>query len=149
VTIVAAQSGDALAPFQTKAGDALAMLKPGTHTAAAMFAMAHSENVFLTWILRVVGFLCLLFGLRMVLAPLAVAGDVLPILGSLMRLGITFVAFSLALPLSLLTVAAAWLFYRPVLAGILIASGVAAVVLVKLFAAKRRPAAAASAAVPS
>jgi len=65
--------------------------------------------------LRVLGFLLMALGLYMIFNPLAVLADVLPILGSLAGAGIGFFAGAVALFLSLVTIALAWLFYRPLL----------------------------------
>ena len=86
-----------------------------------MFAAARRNNALMTWLLRLVGFLMMYFGLSMVFRPLSVLGDVLPILGDIIGLGTGFVAGTIALVCSLVTIAIAWLFYRPVLAVILIA----------------------------
>jgi hypothetical protein len=51
---------------------------------------------------------------------LAVLADVLPFLGTMTRMGTGLFAMVIAASVSLLTIASAWLFYRPVLAGVLI-----------------------------
>jgi hypothetical protein len=61
------------------------------------------------------------FGLSMILKPLSVLADVLPILGDIVEMGMGIVAGLVALVCSLVTIAIAWLFYRPILGGILLA----------------------------
>ena len=61
------------------------------------------------------------FGLSMVFKPLSVLADVLPILGDIVEMGMGLVAGLLALICALVTIAIAWLFYRPILGGILLA----------------------------
>jgi len=141
VSVLAAQTGQSFAAYQTKAGDALEDLRLGTLTAAAMFAAAQSENAMMTWILRLLGFILMAAGIGMVLRPLAVVADVLPFLGDILRLGIGFVAVSVSLPLTLITIAIAWLVYRPVMGVGLLATGILAFVLVKIMAQKRKAAA--------
>lgn len=121
VSIVAQQTGDTFEAFHAKAGGTIAWLKSGTHSAADMFAAKETENTMFTWLLRAGGFLLMAFGLGVCFSPLAVLADVLPFLGSLMRMGTGLFAFVIAAVVSLLTIASAWLFYRPVLAGVLIA----------------------------
>jgi ABC-type antimicrobial peptide transport system permease subunit len=51
--------------------------------------------------------------------------DVLPFLGNLVGMGTGLLAFLLATPSSLLVVALPWIYYRPVLAILLLAGAVA------------------------
>jgi len=70
-----------------------------------------------------------------------VVADVLPILGDLLRGGIAVFAGVVAACLSLVTIAAAWLAYRPVLGiGLLAAAVVLLVAGWKLLGAKKRSA---------
>jgi hypothetical protein len=55
----------------------------------------------------------------------------LPFLGDLIAMGTGLFAFLLSLPFTLLTIAVAWIAYRPLLAGILIAIAVVSVVAMK------------------
>ncbi|HET7844361.1 MAG TPA: TMEM43 family protein [Xanthomonadales bacterium] len=126
-SFVAKQSGRGLAEYATKAGDGILLVEHGTHDAKEMFANAHSANEMLAWLLRGIGFALMWIGLSLVLRPIAVVADVVPLLGTLLSKGLGFVAFVFAACFSLLTIAAAWLRYRP---GLGIALVVAVVLLV-------------------
>ena len=78
------------------------------------------------------------FGLSMVFKPLSVLADVLPILGDLVEMGMGFVAGLIALVCSLITIAVAWIFFRPVLGIILlvIAGALIGLLIKKMVAAK-------------
>ena len=58
-------------------------------------------------------FLLMFIGLCLVFKPLSVVADVLPIFGDLVGLGTGVVSFGIAATCSLLTIAFAWIFYRP------------------------------------
>ena len=148
VSVVAQQAGDSFQPYQTDAGDALDMLAVGQKSAKQMFAAAEASNRMMTWILRLVGFIIMAAGIGMVFGPLATLADVLPILGDILRLGIGLFAVVVALVLSLITIAIAWLFYRPVLGVILLAAAGGLFYFVKQ-RGKARKAAAAPAAAPA
>jgi hypothetical protein len=120
VSIVAQQTGDTFEAYKAHAGGTIAWLKSGSLSAADMFAAKETENTIITWLLRGVGFLLMAFGLGMCFSPLAVLADVLPFLGDLMRMGTGLFAAVIAASISLLTIASAWFFYRPILAGVLI-----------------------------
>ncbi len=126
VTLISGQVGQSFAPYKAKYGE-LELLKQGTLTADQMFTAAEKENKMMTWFLRILGFVIMFAGLSMVLKPISVVLDVLPILGNIAQIGIGIVAFLIALPLSLITIAIAWLYYRPVLAIILLAISGAAI----------------------
>lgn len=131
-SIVSKQKGQSFEPYETKNGN-LELVKTGTMTADQMFTAAEKENKMMTWFLRILGFFIMFVGISMVLKPISVVLDVLPILGNIAEIGIGIVAFLIALPLSLITIAIAWLYYRPVLAIILLAvSGAAIYFLVTL-----------------
>jgi hypothetical protein len=146
VSLVAKQSGSSFEPYQTKAGDPISLIRPGKLTAEAMFQSAEAANQTLTWIARAVGFLCMLFGVGMVFRPLVVVADVVPLIGSLLGLGTFLVALGVALPLSTLTIAVAWLMVRPLLGGALLAGAVLVLGGVIALGRKRKAARAAKAA---
>lgn len=115
ISICAVQTGESLKPYIAKNGKSIELMMDGIKAADEMFQSAQNSNKILTWILRIVGFYLMYLGISTVLAPLAVLADVLPFLGSLVSTGTKAVSFLLALPLSLLVIALAWIFYRPVL----------------------------------
>lgn len=145
VSIVARQVGNGFEPYQTQAGDAIQMVEDGVRPAAAMFQAAQDQNVFLTWMVRFGGSLLMFFGWLMILRPIGVAADVLPILGTLVRAGTSLVGLALTAIVAPLTIAIAWFWVRPLLAAIVFAGGAAATYLIVRLARGRRPAAAAPA----
>lgn len=115
VSVVSRQVRDTFEPYQAEAGDAIEMLEVGTVSADSMFTSAEKANAVLTWILRLAGFLVMAFGIAMLFGPIVAIADVLPILGTLIGIGAAVFAGVVALSLSLLTIALAWLFYRPLI----------------------------------
>jgi hypothetical protein len=69
----------------------------------------------MTWILRLVGFILMLVGFSLLFRPLSVLADVVPFIGDIVGVGTGFVAFLLSLPLSLLVISVARIFYRPLI----------------------------------
>ncbi len=142
VSIVAQQTGGTFQPYQTKAGDKLAMLEMGVLGAQQMFTNAMEANVALTWILRFVGFLLMAVGLFTIMRPFAVMASVLPFLGDLLGMGLGLFAGAVAFALTFITVAIAWVVYRPVLGIALLVLGAGLVVGLKVLGSKKRNAAA-------
>ena len=89
--------------------------------AAAMFETARTNNAIMTWLIRLGGFLLMFFGLSTVFKPLSVLADVLPILGDIVGIGTGLVAGIISIVCSLVTIAIAWVFYRPILGILLLA----------------------------
>ena len=61
-----------------------------------MFAAAQSENTFIAWLLRLVGFIVMFIGTALVFKPLKVLADVLPLAGRIVGAGTGFIAFLLS-----------------------------------------------------
>ena len=132
VSIIAQQVGSSFEPFTGKSGSTIEMLHIGDHSAAAMFADAQKSNIIKTWVVRVVGFLIMLIGFNLLFKPFSVIADVLPIAGTVVGIGTGIVAFLLSAPLSLLTIASAWIFYRPLIGiPLLIVAGLGIFFLIK------------------
>jgi len=137
-SVIAKQVGNTFEPYRTKAGGAIELLETGIHTADAMIQKEQESNIMLTWILRLAGFLLMLVGLSMIFKLLSVLADVLPILGDIVGAGTGIISFLSAAVLSLLTIAVAWIVYRPILGIILmvVAVGLTVAITGKLKSAK-------------
>lgn len=121
LSIVGAQTSGMLQSYPTKSGSPILMVRTGTASADQMFAQAKATNKTMAWVFRGIGFVMVILGLKMVLGPLGVIGDVVPFVGSIVRMGTGFIATMAGLALGTITIAVAWLFYRPILSIILFA----------------------------
>jgi hypothetical protein len=124
INVVARQIGNTFEPYRAKAGGTIQLVAMGAQSAGTMFAEAKTENSMRTWIFRAVGLLLMFIGLALIFAPLSTLGDVVPVIGGLLRLGTGLIAGVMALCLSLMTIATAWIAYRPVLGAGLLALAV-------------------------
>jgi len=125
VSLVARQTGNSFAPYQTKAGDKLFMITAGIVTSQAMFKQAEKTNSLITWLIRAGGTLAMFIAFLMILRPITMLGAVLPILSQLVAFGTGLIAFVLTVLIAPLTIAIAWFAVRPLLAAIVLAVGVA------------------------
>ena len=150
ISLVANQVNDTFEPYHAKAGGTIELLQSGTFSAEAMFQQAQKSNTILTWILRVVGFVLMLLGFQLILAPLSVFADVLPILGSIVGVGTGLIASLVAGVLSFLTIGVAWIVYRPLIGIIMLvlSGGIGFFMFTKLKKAPAVQAAPATAAAP-
>jgi hypothetical protein len=124
-SIVARQAGDELAEYVASNGRTVLLVESGEVPAATMFEGAQRRNTIFTWVLRGFGTLGMWLGLSLVFAPISLVLDILPMLGTIGSWGIGLVTGLISLLMSVLTIALAWVFYRPLLGGTLIALVVA------------------------
>ena len=126
ISLVYVQVGDSFAPYQAKTGE-VALQVDGIQTADQMFTSAQNANKLVTWLLRLLGFVLIYGGFESIFKPIQVLASIIPFLGRMVGVGTSAVSFLLALPISLLVIALAWLFYRPVLSIILLVVTVGAI----------------------
>jgi hypothetical protein len=131
VSLLARQVDNTFEAHTTSHGTSIERLMPGILSADAMFEQMVRENTIMTWALRIGGVLMMVIGFGLILKPIRVTFDVLPILGSIAGAGIGVISLVLGLVLSLTTIALAWLFYRPLLSIVLIAVCVGIVYLAR------------------
>jgi hypothetical protein len=120
LSILARQSGEGFAVFTTKNGYELELASTGDHSATELIENKRKAEAILTWILRGVGTLAMFLGFAVFLAPLSTMAAVIPLLGGVVRGAVGLVALAIAVPLSILVIAFAWLAYRPLIGGALI-----------------------------
>lgn len=124
LSLIGAQTTGVIRPYPTKAGAPILMVRDGTASANEMFAEAKATNKVMTWALRGVGVVVMIAAFGMVLGPLGVLADVLPLLGKVVRMGTGLVAAILGISLSLVVIALSWFAFRPLLSiGLLVVAG--------------------------
>ncbi len=146
ISVVGGQKGNMLEPFNhPKLNNPIVLLEVGHRSAAELFEAAKQANAIMTWVLRLVGFLLMFIGFKLVTRPLSVLADVIPILGSAVGCASGFVAFFVSGAFSLITIAIAWIFYRPLLGIALLVIGGALIGGAIFFFMKQKKSAAATA----
>lgn len=135
ISILAKVIRDTFEPFRASNGNTFSRVSMGTVGAGNMFGDAISDSTMLTWALRGVGVVLVMIALGLFMMPLSVFADFIPLAGSIVGAGTGLVAFLLGLAWSLVIIAVAWLRFRPLIGGGLLAL---AAVLVLLLCAKGR-----------
>ena len=117
LSVVAKQeAGGRLGDWRTSNGRTIRMVQTGE--------AAEKGNRVITWLLRLAGVLLAVFGIRSVLAPLAMLAAVVPFIKAILSAGIGLVSWVLGLALSLVVIGVAWLAYRPLVGVPLLATGI-------------------------
>lgn len=145
ISIIAGQNGMTFEPFAVRSLGTIELLESGTLSAAAMFQKEKEGNAALTWILRLVGFFMMVIGLMLTANLFSVLASIVPFFGDIVGAGTGILAFLIALPLTLVTIALAWLAYRPVIGIPLLLAAVGSVVfgIMKLIKSRKKARAAA------
>ena len=118
VSLVAQLDGNTFVKYTGKSckdGYEYSSIYDGTKSASEVFAQNRTENTFMTWILRLVGFLLVFAGFNSFFKLGEALLDVLPFLGNIFGFAGKIIAGLLAIVWSFVIIAIAWLFYRPLL----------------------------------
>lgn len=132
VSVMAVQSGDTFSPYQTKSGKTKFLLYEGLLSAEEVVAGEEQKAKMLRWILRGAGVVAMFIGFSLLLRPLSVLADVIPLFGSLVGGATAVASLLLALGISSLIIALSWVAFRPLLGIPLLALGIGCFVLVFL-----------------
>jgi gamma-tubulin complex component 4 len=117
ISVLAQQSSGGFAPYTASNGYSVALAAIGNHTAADLIQRQRQVEALTTWILRGVGWLLIFAGFAAFMAPLSAIASFVPILGGLVRGAVGGFAFVLSVPMTVVVIALAWIFYRPLLGG--------------------------------
>ena len=113
-----------------------------------MIQAEEEADATLKWGLRIGGIILMAIGIGMIFNPLKELADVIPLVGGLISAGIGFFAFLIALFISFVVMAIAWIAARPVMGIILLVVAAAAIVGLVMMAKKKNAGAPAAGAAP-
>lgn len=115
VTVMAVVDGDSFKPFKAKNGKRFQTLVMGKKSGDEIIeAQKEANNMFL-WILRIVGILMVIGGLKGIFGFLETILKVVPFIAGIFGWGVGIVCTVIGVVWSLIVIAIAWLFYRPLL----------------------------------
>lgn len=121
VSLIAKVSGDTFEPFMSADGNSFSQLEMGAVSMDNMFHGADNDNSLITWLLRIVGLIMVIAGLKMTFGILSMFFKWFPALGSIVDMGVGLVCSVVGFIWSLLIISIAWIFYRPIIGITLIA----------------------------
>ena len=140
MTVVGKQSGREIRPYQTDSGDSILMLHPNFRKAEEVFSHEHNQNRVETWLFRLSGWFVSLIGFNclgaileylskqtcktkiivhhMIIAFSSVQEH--PLVARALALNYTSIPFTFSVSSTFIVTGISWLFYRPLLAFILV-----------------------------
>ena len=127
VTVMAVVDGDTFKPFKAKNGKRFQTLVMGQKSGDEIIEAEKEANNMILWFLRILGVMIVIGGLKGIFGFLETILKVVPFIAGIFGWGVGLVCTVLGVVWSLIVIALAWLFYRPllgisllVLAGLLI-----------------------------
>ena len=133
VTLIAKVNGNTFEPFKAKNGYTFQTLVMGEKDAAEIYESEHDMNNIMLWVFRIIGILMVIGGLKGIFGFLETLLKVLPFIANILGWGVGVICTVVGVVWSLIVIAIAWLFYRPLLGITLI---VVAGLLIWIFAFK-------------
>jgi hypothetical protein len=131
LSLVAKQTGNGFDNYATHSKTNILLAEFGSHPAEQMFQHAEEANTVFTWALRLVGWVLMCIGFSMLVGPITIVADIIPILGDLVGVGTAFFGFTMGTSLSLVCIAVGWIFARPLVGGLMLAAAIATFVMLK------------------
>ena len=127
VTVMAVVDGDTFKPFKAKNGKRFQTLVMGQKSGDEIIEAEKEANNMILWLLRILGVMIVIGGLKGIFGFIETILKVVPFIAGIFGWGVGLVCTVLGVVWSLIVIALAWLFYRPllgisllVLAGLLI-----------------------------
>ena len=131
LSVIAQVQGNTFTSYIAKNGREFSSVENGIVSAEQMFAGEHKSNSMWTWILRLVGMFLVIGGLKSMFFILTTLFKVLPFLGNIVGVGVGLVCSIIGFVWALVVIAIAWLFYRPIIAVLILVVAVAGIWLLK------------------
>ncbi len=139
VSLIAKVQGNTFTKFVASNGYDFSRLENGAKTSEEMIQHAKDENDMIKWALRLLGVLLVIGGLKGIFGFLTTLLKVIPFLASIMNFGVGLICTVVGVVWSLIVIAIAWIFYRPLL-GISLLVLAAAIIAFFVWRGKQRKA---------
>ena len=121
VTVMAVVDGDSFKSYKSKNGKRFERLVMGKKSGDEIVDSDKDANSMFTWILRLVGILMVIGGLKGIFGFIETILKVVPFIAGIFGWGVGVICTVVGIVWSLIVIAIAWLFYRPLLAICLLA----------------------------
>ena len=115
VTVMAVVDGDSFKPYKAKNGKRFQTLVMGKKTGDEIIEGEKEANNVILWALRIMGIMMIIGGLKGIFGFLETILKVVPFVANIFGWGVGVVCTVIGIVWSLIVIAIAWLFYRPLL----------------------------------
>ena len=115
VTVMAVVDGDTFKPFKAKNGKRFQTLVMGQKSGDEIIEAEKEANNMILWFLRILGCMMVIGGLKGIFGFIETILKVVPFIAGIFGWGVGLVCTVIGVAWSLIVIAIAWLFYRPLL----------------------------------
>jgi hypothetical protein len=115
VTVMAVVDGDSFKPYKAKNGKRFQTLVMGKKSGDEIIDAEKEANNMILWALRIIGIMMVIGGLKGIFGFLETILKVVPFVANIFGWGVGIVCTVIGIVWSLIVIAIAWLFYRPLL----------------------------------
>ena len=115
VTVMAVVDGDSFKPFKAKNGKRFQTLVMGKKSGDEIIEAEKEANNMLLWFFRIIGIVMVIGGLKGIFGFIEAILKVVPFIAGIFGWGIGVICTVIGIAWSLIVIAIAWLFYRPLL----------------------------------
>ena len=115
VTVMAVVDGDTFKPFKAKNGKRFQTLVMGKKSGDEIIEAEKEANNMILWALRIIGIMMVIGGLKGIFGFLETILKVVPFIAGIFGWGVGIICTVIGIAWSLIVIAIAWLFYRPLL----------------------------------
>ena len=131
VSLIAKSNANTFEHYYTSNGENISKVVLGSISAENMFRNAHNSNTSITWLIRIGGMVMVILGLKAMFGIVETLFKLIPMLSNMIGAGVGLVVTLVGIIWTLLIVSIAWVFYRPIIAVILLSIIVGIVILLK------------------
>lgn len=114
-SVIAKVNDKVLELYTAKNGKSIGLIRTGVVGMEEMFAQQEQTNTMWLWGLRILGVLLVICGLKGIFDILSTILKVVPFLSSIMNWGVGLICNIIGIAWSLIIIAIAWIFYRPLI----------------------------------
>jgi len=115
VTVMAVVDGDTFKPFKAKNGKRFQTLVMGKKSGDEIIDAQKEANNMILWFFRIIGIMMVIGGLKGIFGFIETILKVVPFIAGIFGWGVGLVCTVIGVAWSLVVIALAWLFYRPLL----------------------------------
>lgn len=138
VTVMGKQHDDTIIEYTTKEKSRMTYFSEGTHDGEYIIAQIEKGNKMIKWLLRLIGTIMIMAGIKSLFGPLTALSSYVPILRNIVDGAAGIIAFFVGLAISLVVIAISWLVFRPILGISLLVGAIILIILAKKLGTKKK-----------
>lgn len=126
-----------LIEYTTKEKSRITVFREGTHDGASLIDEIETGKKAMKWIVRLIGTILIIAGIKSLFGPLTALSSYVPILRNIVGGAVGLISFLVGLAISLIVIAISWVVFRPVLGISLLVAAIVLIILAKKFGSKK------------